>query len=113
MLSPEIQNQLCLDYTDPVSKSALHDTAVKFIEDYNSQPDPYGYSMGPVSNDIVDRYIDQISDAVLVPDLDSSILVIVNEEMPAYFQGDKSLDEVISILENRINLMLTEREAVK
>jgi len=113
MLSPEIQNQLCLDYTDPVSKSALHDTAVKFIEDYNSQPDPYGYSMGPVSKDIVDRYIDQISDAVLVPDLDSSILVIVNEEMPAYFQGDKSLDEVISILENRINLMLAEREAVK
>ena len=36
--------------------------------------------------------------------------VIMNEEMPAYFEGQKSLDDVIGIIENRVNLMLKERE---
>ena len=37
------------------------------------------------------------------------IIVIMNEEMPAYYTGQKSLDEVTKIIENRVNLMLAER----
>ena len=58
---------------------------------------------------MVDWYVDQISDAVIVPDTDSAVIVIMNEEMPAYFEGQKSLDDVIAIIENRVNLMLNER----
>ena len=58
---------------------------------------------------MVDYYIEQISDAVIVPDIDSEVMVIMNEEMPAYFEGQKSLDEVRAIIENRVNLMLAER----
>ena len=36
------------------------------------------------------------------------IIVIMNEEMPAYYSGQKSLDDVIAIIENRVNLMLSE-----
>jgi hypothetical protein len=59
---------------------------------------------------IIYRYIDQISDAVLFPDIDSSVIVIVEEELPAYFEGHKSMDDVIAIIENRLNLMLNERK---
>ncbi|MBO4928549.1 MAG: hypothetical protein J5379_09920 [Clostridiales bacterium] len=111
MMSPEIQKLFVFE--DAVLKSALRASAEERVNLYNARPDPNGESDGPVSPDIVDRYIDQISDAVLVPDLDSSILVIVNEEVPAYFNGDKTLDEVIAIIENRVNLMLTERKAVE
>ena len=54
-------------------------------------------------------YIRQISDAVVVPDVDSSILVIMNEEMPAYYEGQKSFDEVCFIIGNMVNPMLSER----
>ena len=35
---------------------------------------------------------------------------IVLEEIPAYFTGAKSLDEVIGIIQSRVNLFLTEKE---
>ena len=35
--------------------------------------------------------------------------MIMCEEMPAYFAGDKTLDEVIGIIENRINLLIREQ----
>ena len=41
--------------------------------------------------------------------MDSGIIVIMNEEMPAYYSGQKSLDEVIKVIENRVNLMLSEQ----
>ena len=37
------------------------------------------------------------------------IALIIDEEMPAYFTGQKSLDEVIKIIENRAQTMLDER----
>ena len=37
------------------------------------------------------------------------IIVIMNEEMPAYYEGQKSFDEVCFIIGNRVNLMLSER----
>lgn len=36
-------------------------------------------------------------------------LVIMNEEMPAYYFGQKSLDDVVEIVEERVNLMLSEQ----
>lgn len=41
--------------------------------------------------------------------MDSGIIVIMNEEMQAYYSGQKSLDDVIEIIENRVNLMLSEQ----
>ena len=58
---------------------------------------------------VIDRYIEQLSDAVVFPDIDSSIILVIKEEMPAFFERQKSLDEVIAIIENRVNTMLSER----
>ena len=108
MMSPEYQNRVNI-YFDPVLKSAQKISFENYIDLKNSRRNPYDASDIPISTDIVDYYIDQISDAVTVPDMDSGILVIMNEEMPAYYSGQKSLDDVIEIIENRVNLMLSEQ----
>ena len=108
MMSPEYQNRINI-YFDPVLKSAQKISFENYIDLKNSRRNPYDASDIPISTDIVDYYIDQISDAVTVPDMDSGILVIMNEEMPAYYSGQKSLDDVIEIIENRVNLMLSEQ----
>lgn len=36
--------------------------------------------------------------------------IIIDEEMPAYFNGDKSIDEVIVIITDRVNRMLDEQD---
>ena len=48
--------------------------------------------------------------AVTVSDMDSGIIVIMNEEMPAYYSGQKSLDEVTQIVENRVILCYRNRD---
>jgi hypothetical protein len=40
---------------------------------------------------------------------DSDISIILIEEMPAYFLGQKSLDDVIKIAQNRAQKVLDER----
>ena len=41
---------------------------------------------------------------------DQAVSIILIEEMPAYFTGQKSLDEVIKIAQNRAQKVLDERE---
>ena len=108
MMSPEIQ---ILDTIgNPVLKSTCKAALENYIIDNNKRMsgrnDPTGFVM---SKDMVGWYMDQVSDAITVPDTDSAVIVIMNEEMPAYFEGQKSLDDVIGIIENRVNLMLKER----
>lgn len=105
LMSPDIQG--CKQRShDPVLKSAQKTAFNEYINNKNNFRDPL---YAPIPDGVVDYYIEQISDAVVVPDIDSEVLVIMNEEMPAYFEGQKSLDEVCAIIENRVNLMLAER----
>ncbi|MCR4730580.1 MAG: ABC transporter substrate-binding protein [Saccharofermentans sp.] len=107
-MSPDYQNKVNV-YYDPVLKSAQKATFEEYINIWNAHINPYDNTTFPVEKGIVDYYIKQTSDAVTVPDMDSGIIVIMNEEMPAYFTGQKSLDEVMKIIENRVNLMLSEQ----
>ena len=40
--------------------------------------------------------------------LRNTVVSIVLEEVEAYYTGDKSLDEVIGIIQNRVQLLLNE-----
>ena len=51
-----------------------------------------------------------INSCSAVSTTDAAITAIIREEMPAYFSGQKTLDEVISILEDRIQTFLDERD---
>jgi hypothetical protein len=40
---------------------------------------------------------------------DASINAIIREEMPSFFEGQKSLDQIIPVLNDRVSTVLTER----
>lgn len=67
-----------------------------------------------VSHADLDMWKEQFIRCVLsigyIESFDPSIIVIMNEEMPAYFNGDKSLEDVCAIIESRVNNMFEERK---
>lgn len=106
LLSPEAQRSISVG--DPVMKSALKEHLLEVIQQFNDQKKEY-YEPERLTDDYADWYIGQLSDAIVVPDVNPTVLMIMCEEMPAYFAGDKTLDEVISTIENRVNLLLREQ----
>ena len=64
----------------------------------------------PVDSDRVSEVILRLSEeAVPLPETTGGLYDILYEELPAYFNGEKSLDEVCSILQNRVQLYLNEK----
>ncbi len=49
-----------------------------------------------------------IESTVLVRNVDATLSSIINEEIGAYLSGQKTVDEVIDIIENRVNLYINE-----
>lgn len=107
MMSQDIQ--LRTVYNDPVSISAQKSIYEDYINAYNAVIRNSDTPDLTIPDGIVDSYIEELSDSMVVPDTDSSIIIVFNEEMPAYFEGQKSLNEVTEIIENRVNLVLSER----
>ncbi|MBO4679347.1 MAG: hypothetical protein J5626_06725, partial [Lachnospiraceae bacterium] len=49
-----------------------------------------------------------LENATLGHSLDNQVYAIVYEEIPAYFAGEKSLDETIKIIQKRVDLYVEE-----
>lgn len=63
----------------------------------------------PINQDIIENYSTFIENASFYYSTDYTITMIISEEMPAYFDGQKSLDEVISVINSRVGTMVAER----
>ncbi|MBO4864653.1 MAG: extracellular solute-binding protein [Eubacterium sp.] len=65
-------------------------------------------------NDVVDEniriYNDAIENASGMLSFDYTVLEIIEEEAAAYFAGDKSEDEVVKVIENRVNTYINENK---
>ncbi len=59
---------------------------------------------------IIDEYISYISSANTCYMSDDYSLLIMNEEIQAYFNHQKEIDKVIPIIENRVNNMAEEQK---
>ena len=118
LLSTEVQS-LC--DTNPVNREAaanLVDDAIAALnEQYNKNVTAYGYSdtealmMGYTKpkEDAKDLYLNALEKIDGVYMFDSSVETIVSEEAQAYFSGQKSVDEFISNLENRVQTVINEQ----
>lgn len=58
---------------------------------------------------VIDEYINLLSSATCSTSCDSNILLIINEEIQAYFAGQKTFDEVSGIIQNRAQTVIDER----
>ena len=59
---------------------------------------------------MADRLIQDIANLAFYNDPNGDMDIVLHEEMPAYFSGDKSLDEVIKICNDRASTIKSENE---
>ena len=123
LLSDDIQESFGL-YVDcvPVRKTAYESTAGQAVEKYNSVYKQYkdmyprdsliemGYPFCEVDKKAVADFETALSSCSVIAGEDTAISIIVCEEIPAYFTGQKSLDDVIKIINDRARTYVNERE---
>lgn len=95
----------------PISKAALGELMDSAVEEHNEMVDRLGDLGGfsrlePDYSAVCQDYLMGINS---VTGCDTAMLMIVNEEVQAYFAGDKTLDEVFALIQNRCNLVTNER----
>ena len=120
MLTDEIQTEFVLSDHFVLNRSALRQGLNEAIKYYNSeegQDDIYEYSLGTyvsISTKFTDEDIANLENIILscskADSVDAAINMILIEEMPAYFAGQKKLEQVIPIMQDRIQKVLDERE---
>ena len=120
MLTDEIQTEFVLSDHFVLNRSALRQGLNEAIKYYNSeegQDDIYEYSLGiyvSISTKFTDEDIANLESIILscskADSVDAAINMILIEEMPAYFAGQKKLDQVIPVMQDRIQKVLDERK---
>ena len=111
LLSDDIQTKYAMDDYFVVNRESFRIAGDKAIEYFsNGGSDRSGNNMGRhfTTDDIV--LVEQmILSCSKMKSEDSDISIILIEEMPPYFLGQKNLDEVIEIAQDRAQKVLDER----
>lgn len=119
MMSEDIQS-LCID--NPINRIAASNIVDKVIEGMKNEYQREITDMGVSEIDaklwgyyipdpgIKDDYLSILDNVEHAYSFDDQVLSIINEEAGAYFSGQKDMDSFISILENRVQTMLDERD---
>ena len=72
--------------------------------------DDFVYTEKPYTDEEINMYKEAVENASGLWSRDSKVEDIIAEEAAAYFAGDKSADEVITIIENRVNTYINENK---
>ena len=83
------QNMRIINHYTPINKKAL------VADEHNSQAS-------------VDEYQKMVSSVDRFQKTDSTVVIIIHEEMQAYYSGAKSLEETIGIIQNRVDVYCME-----
>ena len=89
---------------EPIQKE-LWDTAWQ----YYSKLSEYGAIPAPMNEETRQETLDAYEDARYVPRRAEAILEIVYEEAEGYIEGDRSKEEVIDLIQNRVQVYLDEQ----
>lgn len=104
----------------PVNKEVLRDSILGSVDEYNKYIDyrlswhskeylsMNGEDPEYVEDKKMDNYVSAINNCEHVYRTDPTINIIFAEEMPAFFENQKSLDEVIKIITDRVNTYLSQ-----
>lgn len=123
LLSPDVQNTFCYTDGNPISRSALEHQIGETVESYNEYrqallrwTSPSGLSdMGIsaeelVSEDCISIYENIIDSCRGTVGIDSEERMVINEEMAAYFAGQKTPAEISELISDRIQTIRDERQ---
>ena len=104
---------------DELNVEYVKDANGELVLDENGDPIPEGGSHGigygnweyyyrVPTREEVDMILDLLEGAKPVSGGDTKILSIINEEAEAFFQGQKSVEDVADIIQSRINVYVNE-----
>lgn len=105
-LSDEVQEIIAGDFTNPMNKNVFDSSAKEALENYNHSEMSYGIVL---DDSVITTYKEALLSASAVESRDPAVLNVIREEMPAYFLDQKSLDAVLSIINNRVTTIIKER----
>lgn len=121
MLSDDVQENISDAF--PMNKEAFKSSMQKEIDKYNVIYDYYndnGYEEAiriegykKVNEDVLNSFYDSISNITNVSRADSALYPIIAEELAAYFAGQKDIDSVITIINDRAQTVFDERKTSK
>ena len=119
----QAMDYLCIDYFIPSRQDVL-DMKIKLekavenytdelgqemdVEEYRENACGNLYQAKPATQEEVDLYLDCINRTKKLSGCDYKIVEIVVEEAQIYFAGDKSLDETVKIIQNRVKTYVGE-----
>lgn len=116
LLSDDIQSYIAMNDNFVLNRNVFRNAGEAANNYYNNGGQECSNGSGiflPVGKKYSEEHIDEIERVVLscskISTEDSEISIILIEEMPAYFLGQKNLDAVIKIAQNRVQKVLDER----
>ena len=120
LLSDNVQTHLAMSDNFVLNRDAFRTGAIAAIEYYNGEGGDglfaYDYATGkPLDSRVTfsESTINDVENIILscngMYSADADIDLILIEEMPAYFSGQKELSDVISIAQERAQKVLNER----
>lgn len=121
LLGEQVQGYFGMHYGLPVNRAAFTEVGHKFIETRQAEIEQllrlydedllrmYGYNTDAMSEDNLGELEAIIENLSSWYSNDGAINAIIREEMPAFFEGQKTLDQVIPVLEDRVQTVLNER----
>ena len=113
LLSEDIQNSI--DKNIPINKKCAKNMALNEIESHNESieknaDNPWAGKGKKIDVSLADSYIEQLSSAKTSSFVYHNISLIIYEEIPAYFEGQKSFEEVAATINDRAQKVLDERK---
>ena len=113
LLSEDIQSTIGTNI--PLNKKCARETALQEIESHNNYVEKnagqkFAKTGEFIDPSVADAYIDEISKATTSSFVYHNISLIIYEEIPAYFEGQKSFEDVARVINDRAQKVLDERK---
>lgn len=113
LLSDEIQLDLAMKDNFVINREAFREAGKVCVNYYNNEGRDYYFYDAPKDISFSEKNIDDMESIILTcsrtNSKDAAINLILIEEMPAYFSGQKDLNSVIKIAQDRVQKVLDER----
>ena len=103
-LGDDIQDKAAMDGGHPVCISAFDSSSEKMLKDYNRKNPAY-----KIDRKVIDSYKEMLMSASVTDTADPAILGVITKEIQPYFLDQKSLDEVLPLIQNRVTTIISER----
>ncbi|MBR2991744.1 MAG: extracellular solute-binding protein [Clostridiales bacterium] len=111
-LGDEVQEMIARHDENPLSIKAFDTSAKIVLENYNSNNiNPFTFTkIEPQDEGVIATYKNVLLSASVTDNIDPAILIVLREELPPYFLDQKSFDDVLKIIQDRVSTIIAERK---